>query len=239
MRRAAVVTYAVAVLAFAGVAGVPWLTKKRDFPAAVTSPPPVDVVTLVVVPPRERVCMRDVALDPHGDQVRFKVGTYGKPGPPLAVSVRGAGYDATGRLAAGYADNLEHSVAIARPPRSELATVCIRNGGRATIAFYGAHQRSQSRVLVDVGGEPVDASPMLAFYESRPVSIADRLTTTLSRMAVFRGPLGYPAVIWAILALFVVGVPLALGAALARAFAGDQRRAGSSVSSKAGAAADS
>jgi hypothetical protein len=223
MRRPAAVAAAVftaALLAFAVLVAVPWLERTRDFPSSVLTPPPLEPVVLDVVEPRGQLCMSDVAIEPHGDQARFRVGTYFKPGPPLVLTIRGSGgYSSVTRIRAGFADNAYLHVPVRPPPRAQLVTVCLRNLGRLKISVYSAFGRSGSRANVTIDGRRVGPTPTFAFYESRPVSIGDRLSTIVERMATFRGVFGHPWLFWALIALFVAGVPLLMGVALWRAFA--------------------
>jgi hypothetical protein len=215
MRRAAVVTYAVALLVFGGFA-IPFLTRDRDQPAAVPNPPPLKRVALDDVPPRAAICISDIAIEQRSEQARFQVGTFGRPGPPLDVVVTGAGYRAVGQARGGYADNAVQSVTIRPPSRDQLVRVCIRNRGSDKIALYAANDSARSRARVDVGGSPVRATPALAFYEASDRSIAERVPVTVERMSTFRGPLGHEWLIWLVFLAFVVLLPLGIGAALWR-----------------------
>lgn len=211
---AAVAAFVLGIAAFGVFTVRPWLTQKRDFPAAVPNPPPLDVTDLDELGPHQHMCMRDIAADPHGNQARFKVGTFHRPGPPLLLTIRGAGYSVAAPVAAGFEDNATLQVPIKPPPRAELVTICIRNDGRKHITLYSASGRSRSRALVYIQGKRVLPAPNFAFYEAKPVSIGDRIATTVDRIATFRGPFSHAWVIWALVVLLVAGVPLAVGAAL-------------------------
>jgi hypothetical protein len=215
MRRAAVLTYVVALAVFALFA-VPFLTHKRDQPAAVPNPPPLTRIALDQVGPRASICISGIAMEQRSQVARFQVGTFGKPGPPLALVVTGSRYRATAHERGGYADNTIHAVPIRPPSRAQLVRACIRNLGDKMIELYAADDNARSRARVTVGGEGVTATPTLAFYESSRRSIADRLPLTVERMSTFRGPLGHEWLIWLLLAAFVIGLPLGVGAVLWR-----------------------
>jgi hypothetical protein len=216
MRRAAVFAYVLALVVFAAFA-VPFVTHKRDQPAAVPDPPPLTQIALDQVDPGKSICISDIAVEEHSEVARFQLGTYGKPGPPLDIVVTGArGYRAAAREEGGYADNEIHSVAIQPPAGDQLVRVCIRNGGQTKIALNAADDFARSRARVTVAGQPVRATPTLAFYEAARRAIAERAPVTVERMATFRGPLGYEWLIWLVLALFVAGLPLGIGAVLWR-----------------------
>jgi hypothetical protein len=205
-----------AVLVAFGVA--PFLSEQRDMPAAITSPPALENVSLVLVPPRGRVCMGGLTADPRGRQLRFKAGTYGRPGPPLALTIAGPGYRATTAIPAGWADNSTLAAPIPAPPHDELVTACIRNGGDVKVALYAAADRARSRAVVTLDGRRTAATPQFGFWEPKRVSIAARLGTIVDRIATFRGPFSTPALIWLVLLLFALGVPAALAYLLWRAF---------------------
>src|SRR4051812_42477466 len=159
--RLALASYAFGLIVFTAFVAVPFITKKRDIPAEVPSPPPLTAVALVNLPGMSSMCMTDLAISAESRVMHFKVGTYGKPGPPLRVSVRAAGYSSGASVRGGFADNSELSVPIARPPGGRLATVCIRNAGQKRVAFYAASDRAHSRVQVFVNHKSVNASPTL------------------------------------------------------------------------------
>jgi hypothetical protein len=222
MRRASALAIAVftgALLVFAIVLAIPFLTKERDYPAAITSPPPLLEVSLDDVAPGRRLCMSRITADAQSQVARFHVGTYGKPGPPLTLDVSGPGYRATARVAGGYPDNLVQQVRLQPPASSLLVRACIRNDGRTKISLYSADDgHATSRAGVTVGGRPLIATPAFGFWEAKPHSIAARTPLTVHRIGVFRGPLGYTWVVWLVLALALVGLTAGLGLVLWQAF---------------------
>jgi hypothetical protein len=211
--------FAAALLVFTIVLAIPFLTKKRDYPAAITSPPALTEVALDDVPPGRRLCMTQITAEPHSQVARFVVGTYGKPGPPLTLELSGARYHSSATVAAGYQDNQVHQVRVQAPPRALLVRACIRNGGRTKIALYSADDgHATSRAGVTVGDKRDIATPAFGFWEASPHSIAARAPLTVHRIAVFRGPLGYTWVVWLVLALALAGLTAGLGIVLWQAF---------------------
>jgi hypothetical protein len=215
IRRAAVAAYAIALVVF-GAFAVPFITHKRDQPAAVPDPPPLERVALDVVPPDAAICVSDIAIEQHSQEARFQVGTFGRPGPPLDVIVTGVGYRTATQVRGGYADNAVQALPIRPPSGDQLVRVCVHNRGSDKIALYAANDSARSRARVDVDGKLLRATPALAFYEASDRSIAKRVPITVERMSTFRGPLGHEWLIWLVLVAFVVVLPLAIGAALWR-----------------------
>jgi hypothetical protein len=211
--------FAGALLVFTIVLAIPFLTKKRDYPAAITSPPALTEVALDDVAPGRRLCMTQITADPHSQVARFVVGTYGKPGPPLTLDLTGPGYRSSAKIAGGYPDNQVQQVRVPPPARALLVRACIRNNGATKIALYSADDgHATSRAAVTVGANRLVATPAFGFWEAAPQSIAARAPLTAHRIAVFRGPLGYTWVVWLVLALALVGLTAGLAAVLWQAF---------------------
>jgi hypothetical protein len=220
--------YVVGLAAFAAFVAVPFLDKKRDIPAEVPSPPGLIATDIVVIHPKQRVCMTDVAISPQARQMRFQVGTFGRRGPAVVTAVRAAGgYMTSHDVPGGYADNSTITVPVPAPARSTLATVCVRNRGTRRVALYAASDVARSRVKVFVDGKPRYPTPVLSFHEARTVSLADRAGVTAGRIAVFRGFLDHAWIVWLLAVVAVVGVPLLVGVGLATSEG--QRRSDSSA----------
>jgi hypothetical protein len=216
MRRAALVAFSAALVLFA-IAAIPFVTREREQPASVPSPPPLSQVALDEIAPGGTLCMRDIAIEQHSQVARIQVGTFGKPGPPLTLAVSGPAYRATARQEGGYADNEVHSLAITPPRDAQLVRVCLRNDGDDRIALYAAADSARSRAKVSVAGKRLRATPALAFYESRKQSIADRVGVTVERMTTFRGSLGHATwPFWLVLVGFVIVIPAGAGLAIWR-----------------------
>jgi hypothetical protein len=227
-RVIAVAVYVLALAAFAAFVVVPFLDKKRDIPAEVPSPAPLNSTGLVLLQPGSVLCMKQAAMSAESRQVRFKVGTYARPGPPLGVSVKGPGYASQTRIAAGFADNSTLAANVGAPGRSRLVTVCVRNLGRVKIALYASPEdRTHSRVSTYVDGKYQNPTPTLIFAERRPVSFDDRAGVTAGRIAVFRGFLGHSWVVWLLALAMLAGVPVLVAAGILAAR--DQPRTDSSA----------
>lgn len=207
MRNAALAVYALGLIAFGVFVAYPYLTAQHDTPAEVASPPPLAVTALDVLKGGQQLCTDEVAMSRQSEQVRFRVGNYGKPGPPLLVTVRAPGYASSGRIRAGWADNVVQVVPLRRPARDQHATLCIRNAGRRQVAVYAATGNAPARASAG-------APPEISFYERRPQSIADNADLTPARIATFRGIFSETWIVWTLAVLFALGVPVLMGAAL-------------------------
>lgn len=228
MRRAgalvAAAIFLAVLVAFTVVAVVPYFTKKRDYPAAITSPMPLVTTAIDVVKPGQRLCTSGITIEQHSDVARFEIGTYSKPGPPVDVTIDGPGYSLRRRIAGGYADNLVHQLPVTPAAHPLLARICFRNAGRTKMTLYAADDVARSRAGVTIDGHTLIATPAIGFWEARPVSIWNRLAVTVKRMTFFRGPLGYTALIWVVLVLTALGLTAGIAAVLVRGFSGSDAR---------------
>ena len=210
MRRPALVgvaAFALVLAAFVAFAAIPFVTKKRDTPAAITSPPALERLSLVGIAPHHNACIPNLAIDKYAGQARFRAGTFGKPGPALRVTFSG-GITSTSRIAPGWPDNSTLRVPVPAARGDALVKVCIYDDGRVPIGLYSAADRARSRALAITNGNEETSSPQFGFWEAKPVSIATRAPATVDRISVFRGPVGKPAIVWFVLVLFLLGLPL-------------------------------
>jgi hypothetical protein len=208
-------------MAAAAVWGLPYLTRDREYFATTPQPDPLFIVSTIPLAPGQRACMDRAVVDQYGDQARLFVGTFGRPAVPLELSLNGAGYRATSRVPATYADSVPFHVAVRPPARPLEVTICIRNAGKRRVALYASHDRTNSRSQVRVDGVKVGPDFDIVFTERRPVSIVDRLSVSLERAGAFR-PFGVsPGTLWPLLILFVIGVPLAVLVTFVRSLPSD------------------
>jgi hypothetical protein len=168
--------------------------------------------------PGEQACQRpvDVPTGAAFDRVALGVGTYGRPGPPLRVTVRAASGGrvlASGALAGGYPDVARRPVARVRLDRtvgaSQRISVCVENRGRGGIGVYGDADLAARTSTAVKDGRPLRRDLSLVF-ERAPRSMASEVPSMLDRAALFRFPgLGAWAYV-ALAVLLVAGGPLLL-----------------------------
>jgi hypothetical protein len=209
----AALTCAVAAALFA-----PFLLRDRELVASTPSPRPLFDVTFVSVPSDGRLCAADVTIPSDARQLRFQVRTYGRPGPPLSVSLQAPGYGAEAEIAAGYPDLATLAAPIRPPATDRLGSVCIQQRGGDEIALTGTTEaRTLSRPRGSVNGEPVSADAYLAFYEDREASALARVPAIIDRATAFRPAFVGHWLLWPLLVLTVVGVPVGILLAVATA----------------------
>jgi hypothetical protein len=219
---AARTTLAVAVAGLALVVlvlAVPFATEERALPAAIPQPAPLSPPELVAIPPGGEACLRGVTVDPRSELAEVRVATYGQPAIPFRLRLRGeGGWRTAARAPRGYADNATLRLPVDPPPAPVRATACVRNEGESPLALYGAADRTRTAVVTTVDGAPQPATAQLAFYERAPATLAERAPEIAERVATFR-PVG-PWLVWVLGGLVLVGVPVLLVVALARAARG-------------------
>lgn len=188
MRRAITVLLAVVAL---GVIGLLATALVRDTPRAFTLGV-ANGAPVVTLRPGHSVCQRPI-LVPDGagfERVRLSLGTFRRPGPALAVTVRSQGGDvlARGGLPAGYPDvdrRPSSVIGLGHVPGGSAVAVCVTNRGGRRVAIYGNADGAARGSSAYVDGRPAAVDLNLSF-ERRPRSLASLVPRMLDRAALFR-----------------------------------------------------
>lgn len=185
----------------------PFLTKARDYPAAIPQTVPLYTTPTIPVRAGGRVCFEPAVMDRRSEQARFRVTTFGGPGVPLELSIVGRGYRSVTRVADAYTDNAQVTVDVPPPAHDLATTICLRNVGARRVALYGVDDVTRAPLTVTRDGRRIVPSVQFAFYERRPVSIARRLPTVVARMAAFRPGFMGPWLFWPLALALLVALP--------------------------------
>jgi hypothetical protein len=183
--------------------------------------------TLGVVPaavaaelaPGQTVCQAPVNVPTDFDRVRFQVGTYRRPGPPMRVAVRSAGSRrllAGGRLPAGYPDVSQPVVVVGEVRASQRAEVCLTNSGRRRLALYGNATAAAPVSDARLGNRPLGTDLTLMFERGESRSMVSLLPDVFDRASLFRPGWVGAWTFWVLAVLLLAGVPLLLALAVAR-----------------------
>jgi hypothetical protein len=199
----------VLLVAAAAIWAVPFVTREQEFTAATPQPDPLFVTATLPLPGGEQACMEGAVVDPLSEVARLRVAA-GSP-MPLELTVGDGVYT----IPPTYRVGQPLHVRIEPPREATETTICVRNQGRRAIELAASDDRTNARRPVEVGGAPYTQNFVITFSEREPRSIADGLPTSLDRASAFR-PVS-AAVLWPLLALFVLGVPLGVLYAYARA----------------------
>jgi hypothetical protein len=161
----------------------------------------------------------DVA-QPFGG-VRFQVGTYRRPGPPLDIAVRRPGSArpiASGLLPGGYPDVSQPTVALDREvPTGARVAVCFRNRGDRRLALYGGPELAALGSNAELDGSDLRTDLTLVFT-GESSSVLAAVPDVFERASLFRpvwiGAWAY----WLLAGLILLLVPAALVWSLRAAF---------------------
>jgi hypothetical protein len=154
----------------------------------------------VVLPGGGTVCQGPDLVAAKTGRVNLVIGTYGRPGPPLALVLRqpGKGVVATGGLAAGWKEGSVH-IPLARPLKADAAPeLCLRNRGRSQIAIAGVHSAPKGGTT-RVNGRRVGERLSLVYTEKDKRSGWSRLGDLASRVGDAHGAGSW--LLWAAIAL--------------------------------------
>jgi hypothetical protein len=180
------------------------------------------------------VCQTPIGLADPVERVRFNIGTFGRPGPPLEVTVHPAnsGIDlGHGRVAAGWIDDgSAQDVPVGHIADDQRVSVCIRNLGRTKAYVYGDLYEGifgtgplgvrptalTSYAAIDRVRIPGDLS--LKFVSAKPRSLLSRLPAAFRHASLFRPGWVGPWTYWLLAALILLAAPFALRKALSRAY---------------------
>lgn len=197
-----------------------------DRPATWQTPTvqPLDPSVLfpVRVPGGGQVCTDGMLWAPQARVVLMTVLPGKRSTPELRVEARGAGYVARGRIAPGFIDNQPVTARLTPAPREVPGTLCVRNTGRFAVSLYGVPSggRQAAKVTTTVDGKIVpDRQLSVTLLASGSASILSRLGDVIDHVAAFR-PVS-PWFVWLLLIALLIGTPVAVAVALARAGALD------------------
>jgi hypothetical protein len=205
------------------VKAVPFLGGQR---AEIFSTPTVQAtdpsaLALVPVKKHQRVCVNQMEYGPGAKYVSLSVRTT-RPSGTILLEAKAPGYVASARRPAGLIGDVPIVIPIA-PARSEVdgGTLCLTNEGRHQVSFYAINPgRGTSPAQTTVDGKPVMQQMSVTLLTSPSKSMASRLGTIFAHVAAFRPVTGWE--VWLLALLAFIGVPVALGVALARAAADDE-----------------
>jgi hypothetical protein len=165
----------------------------------------------IVLDGGEEVC-QPVEHVPAGTAgVELRIGTYGRPGPPLRARISSSGAAAAvGSRPGGWhqGDVVTPVEEIRRP--HDHASVCLRNDGRDPIALAGHSLGSAEFARVD--GHPAASNVRVDYVRRGGGSWIERARFVADRVAAVR--VAFPGAatlwLWAALALTVIGGAVAV-----------------------------
>ncbi len=212
VRRPALV--ALAAVFVLGAVGLLTVAALDDRPLAFTlGVQPAQVAA--VLQPGQTVCQEPIDVPADARTVRFSVGTFGAPGPQLQVLTRTSGAIA-GRdsVRAGYGDR----ATVAASPRGIVAgrriELCVRNVGRRQVTIWGGVAGAARTSTARVDGHDAGTDLTLVFERGESRSMLAAMGDVFERAALFHPSWVSAGLLWALAALLLTGLPVALLLAL-------------------------
>jgi hypothetical protein len=220
--------------------GVPFLTTERPATYATPTVQPTEPATLapIAVKGGKTACTDNIPFGPDARYVQFTLVGGKYPASALSIVASAPGYRATARLPAGTPGNALQTVRLAPASRPvENGRLCLTNEGRRQVAFYGINPgRGSSPSTTVVDGKPIPQELSITLLTSPSQSLGARLGTVASHIAAFRPVTGWQVFLLGLLA--VLGVPVAVAYALARAAAQDETAQDDAAQDDTGAPGD-
>ncbi len=157
------------------------------------------------------------------DAITVPLGTYRRPGSPVAATVTDVTTGrvlARGTLPGGYPDvgerQLERIAVAPTVPEQSRIIVCLRNSGSGRVAIYGNPDIAAPASMLLKDGTPVGADAALRF-ETRSRSVLSLFGRSADRASLFKAGWVGPWAFWLLAALVVLAVPALITFALVRA----------------------
>ena len=125
--------------------------------------------------PDSPACQGPITVPAAFDTLDIALGTFGRPGPPLRVSVRGAGVARSARIPAAYEGDQAHvRVTFALVPAGRRISVCVANLGRRRIGVLGAPDAATYESHLSLGGRRFHADAAIEFERTHPSPCSTR-----------------------------------------------------------------
>ena len=173
------------------------------------------------IEPGQTGCQGTIDVPEGGafDAVEVALGTYGRPGPALAATIReqpGGAVLESGRLAGGYpdvADGLQRIALDREVPAGSRIAVCLRNAGSTKVAPFGNGDVVNGLSTYTVDGEPAGTDITIRFQQPAQ-SMLSRFGEVADRAALFRPGWVGAWTYWLMAAVIPLGIPALLAFAL-------------------------
>jgi hypothetical protein len=215
-RTAIVTALFVAVLTLGALTQfLPRLTQSGD---VVTSTPvrqDLAAVQAIVLHPGERACLSQVTLDRAAGVARVGLAPNALGAAPtkLALAASAPGYRAAATISVARGQGGQLQIPFAPPRRTAIGALCLRNGGRRTVALAGtADPRALTRSKMTLDGAPRNDAFSLTLLAAGQRTLLDRFAQLVARTAALSA-VG-PWMLWLLLPLLLLGVPVLVLAAL-------------------------
>jgi hypothetical protein len=175
---------------------------------------------LAKVDSRQTVCQNTINVPPSSafDRVALQVGTNGRPGSRLDVTIlRRRVPIAAGTLRAGYPDVPPgggfRTIPVGHVAGGQQIEVCVTNQGQHAVSLYGSGELANRVSNATLNGNPTNYDLALLF-ERPSRSRASLIGDVFQRASLFRPGFVGAWTYWVLAALMVLAVPALLWRAL-------------------------
>ncbi len=179
------------------------LTGSRPERTGVNGIPPAAYVA--ALRPGQTICQPGTVAA-GTSSVGLTVGTYGAPGPPLALTFTGSGGSFRGRAEGGYASGAL-SIPVPAATREATGLLCVRNAGASRVALAGTTAAGPVSAL---DGKPSQAALQIEYLHGT-ASAFGLGSTVARRVGLLRFGDG---LLWALVALMAATVVATVALAL-------------------------
>lgn len=172
----------------------------------------------VGVLPGQEACQRDVDVEQAFDSLTILPAAYLMPVPRLDARVldRASGrLLAAGVLPDGHPENKATTIKLDRGvPKGGRVDVCLRNAGVRKVALFSGPGTDNEPSFATLDGRFIQSDVLIDFVRSKPRTTLSLIPEIFRRAALFHPAWVGAWTFWLLAALLLVGVPVALVAAV-------------------------
>ena len=168
----------------------------------------------------EQVCLGDVVFTPDARYVKVIVQAT-HPTGPITVQALAPGYVTAGKIPGGLSGTADGLARIKPPSGDVRGELCLTHTGRHRVSYFGVNpgQREGAPLPTTIDGRRSATQLSVTLLSSPSRSLWGQLGSIFDRVAAFRPITGWMAAL--LFGLLMLGAPVALAVALARAAAED------------------
>jgi hypothetical protein len=226
-RRAVAIAVAVPLVLVLAVLAITGAGKNTDLVQTTAVNPVYPVAPLA---PGATACQGPLGLADAFERVKFNAGTFGKPGPPLLVSVvdedSGAELSQARQRPGWVDDGTPRVIDVGKIDAGPRVAVCVRNEGRTHAYLYGDFYHGKgvrgplgvtptnSTSTANVDSATLEGDVALSLYASDHHTGLSWIPALFRHAAAFKPPFVGAWTFWLLALLLLVAAPVALWAAL-------------------------
>jgi Predicted membrane protein (DUF2142) len=161
-------------------------------------------VPLAPIRPHERMCRANVVLPEGSRTVQLLLLTYGRPGPPLTMTLETPSQTVRSKLAGGFVDGSLQRIPVSGLDGGARARLCIVDEGSTPLAFGGVPWTTTEGSVMTAAGKKVPGDLAVQVYGGRQSLLGE--APEIMRRATIWAPPWVGA--WTYYLLFALGLAL-------------------------------